>query len=103
MPGLSERDRRRAHRAGPWAVAVRTSYESLLLSAGFEDVGTADRTPEYRVTQAKWIAAVSKRETDFRRIMGDAAYAERLQERQRTLVAIDSGVLGRFLYWATKP
>ena len=103
MPDLSAADRRRAHRAGPWAVAVRTSYESMLRNAGFEDIRKADRTAEYRVTQASWIAAVGKRETDFRRIMGDAAYEERLLERQGTLVAIDSGVLGRFLYWANLP
>lgn len=101
-PGLSPAERRRAHAAGPPAVAVRTSYPSLLRSAGFTHVVATDRTAEYRITQAAWIAATERRADAIRAIVGDQLYDERAQERAGTVAAIDAGLLARFLYTATR-
>ena len=88
---------------GPPAVAVRTSYPSLLRSAGFAEIGMDDRTEEYHTTQAAWIAAVSRRKAKIRPIVGDDVYDQRLRERRRTLAAIDDGLLVRVMYWAERP
>ncbi len=88
---------------GPPAVAVRTSYSSLLRSAGFVEIGFDDRTEQYHATQAAWIEAVSRREAAIRPIVGDGAYDQRLRDRRRTLAAIDGGLLVRVMYWATRP
>lgn len=103
IPGLSTRDRRRANEIGPPAAAVRTSYESLLRSAGFYDVQSQDRTSEYRDALAGWIAAFASRHREVRKLIGDDVYEERAQSRSQTLEAVEQGLLGRFLYSATRP
>ena len=55
--GLDLSTRRKAHRAGPPAVAVRTSYQSLLHTAGFRDVEVTDLTAEYLATVRRLVAA----------------------------------------------
>ena len=102
-PGLSRSDRRRAHRVGPVAVAVRTDYPSLLASAGFTGIGSTNLTDEYLSTQSAWIAAISKREGAIRAIVGDADFEERMQSRRDTVRAIEGGLLSRFMYWAVRP
>lgn len=102
MPGLSARRRRRANAVGPPAGAVRTSYESMLHTAGFVDITAEDRTAEYRSTQAGWLAAVDAREVAIRAMVGDEEYDTRRQNRLATAAAIDDGLLGRFLYTATR-
>ena len=102
-PGLTPYRRSKAHAAGPVAVAVPTSYESLLRTAGFVDVTATDLTAEYRATQQRWIDATHRREGDLRRAMGDELFDERATNRSQTLAAIDDGLLSRFLYTATRP
>ena len=99
-PGLASNARRRANRLGPVAVAVRTSYPNLLRSAGFSDVRDDDLTEDYRSTLLRWIAATNRREADIRAATGDDLYDERAENRQRTLEAIDAGLLQRRLYTA---
>jgi hypothetical protein len=102
-PDLDQRRRRRANRAGPPAVAVPTSYESLLKSAGFGEIESEDVTREYRTTQRRWIDAMSRYEVSLRAEMGDEMFDERAQKRAETLAAIDAGLLSRFIYVATRP
>ena len=83
-------------------MAVRTSYESLLRTAGFEDITATDLTPEYRATQQRWIDATDRREPELRGVMGDDLYAERSTNRRLTLEAIDAGLLSRVQYAATR-
>ena len=54
-PELSERERRRAHRAGPWAVASRHAPSEMMRRAGFIDVDVVDQTEAFRTTAAAWI------------------------------------------------
>lgn len=102
-PGLTDNDRRRAHRAGPPATAVRTSYECLLHSAGFNSVQSIDVTNEYHATQRRWLEATESREGPIRAVIGDDIYRERVAKRRATLRALDAGLLSRFLYFAATP
>ena len=101
-PGLDRARRRRANSSGPPGVALPTSYQSLLRTAGFVDVVTTDVTAEYRATQARWIVATESREPAMRAAMGDDEYDERVIRRHEHLAAIDAGLLSRFRYLATR-
>lgn len=84
------------------AVALPTSYESLLRTAGFVDIAAVDLTSEYRATQQRWIDATRLREPEIREILGDEKYEERAVTRERALEAIDEGLLKRFQYLACR-
>ena len=88
---------------GPSAVLLRTSYASVLASAGFVDVEAHDLTAEYRSTQHAWIVASRRLEPALRAEMGDAAFERRLVERELAHAAIEDGVLERTLYSAVRP
>jgi hypothetical protein len=102
-PGLDARRRRRAHRAGPVAVAVRTSYPSLFRSAGFADLEQHDVTDEYRATLAAWLVALKRRSDEIERAIGGEAHDERLAIGRDALTAIDDGLLTRSIYAASRP
>lgn len=102
-PGLTGRDRPRANAAGPSSSAVRTSYSSLLRTAGFKAITAIDSTTAYRATQRRWIDAEARHEESLRASMGDAMHSDRLQSRGRTLAGLDEGLLARFLYTAQRP
>lgn len=102
QPDLDRRRRRKANRVGPPAVAVPTSYESLLRSAGFLEIVAVDVTGEYRACQRRWMDAMARYEGPLRDSMGDEMYDERAAKRGQTLSAIDAGVLSRFRYSATR-
>lgn len=101
-PGLDPNRRRRANRAGPYAVAMTSTYEKLLVNAGFREVEARDDTAEYRATQARWVNATRHHETAMRAVMGDAMFEDRLTARTRTLDAVDAGLLSRFRYAASR-
>ena len=61
-PGLEPARRRRANGFGPPAVAVPTSYQSMLRTAGFVDIEVRDDTEEYRATQLRWMSASERYE-----------------------------------------
>ncbi len=101
-PGLSPSSRRRANRRGPPATGVRTSYQSLLATAGFVAVEVRDETEEYRATQLRWIAAGERLEIPMRAAIGDEAYDDRHLNRLAALEAIEDGLLVRYRYSATR-
>lgn len=100
--GLDPSRRRAAHRAGPFAVAIRTTYEQLLTNAGFKHVEARDDTAAYGEAQARWIEATLRHETALRRAMGDMSFDQRLAERLRMLAAVESGLLTRIRYTAIR-
>ncbi|MBT8207681.1 MAG: hypothetical protein HKN94_01645 [Acidimicrobiales bacterium] len=100
---LSKSQRRRVSAAGPSAVALRTTYRSLLSSAEFTDIVASDVTSNYRATLQRWTDATQTRQAEMRRVMGEEAYGERLADRSRALQAIDDGLLKRFQYAALRP
>ena len=101
--GIGSAGRTRARRDGPAAVLTRTSYPSLLSSAGFSDIVTVDVTGRYRDTQQRWIDATVRHEAELRRTIGDEMYEDRIVDRRGSLAAIDDGILVRRLYSARRP
>ena len=101
-PELSGPRRRRATSIGPPAVMVRTTYPSLLRSAGCIEIGTVDLTAEYLATQRRWLAATLRHEESLRAALGDDAVEEGIRRRRRTIDAIEAGLLLRSLYTATR-
>lgn len=100
-PGLDAVERRRAIRAGPPGVALRSSHESLLASARFVDVEAYDVTAAYRETQHGWIRAYQRNQDGLRALFGDDEFDDRMHRRHRSLAAIDAGILRRSFYLAT--
>jgi hypothetical protein len=101
-PGLSAAKRRRASLVGPPGVAVRTTYPSLLRSAGFIEIDEVDVTAEYLATQRRWLAATLRHEEGLRAVLGDDGVHEGIERRRRTVDAIEGGLLSRTLYSATR-
>lgn len=99
-PGLSRRDRRRAARWGPPAVATSSTYPRLLRSAGFVDVEETDRTADYLATAQAWM----RHEQEEAERPGAPAYlADGSARRRDTAAAIEDGVLRRAEFVATRP
>lgn len=102
-PGLERSKRRRANQVGPPAVALPTSYPSLLRSAGFVAITATDVTADYRATQQRWMLTTDCHADAIREAVGHDAFDERATTRQQTLDAIDAGLLSRFRYVAERP
>jgi hypothetical protein len=105
-PDLTSAQRRRAAAAGPAHVLVRTSYSSLLGSAGFVDVVGEDVTAAYRSTLGRWIDETERRRDDVLAALAEAGeeqYEERQSHRRAAMAAIDAGVLQRWVYVARRP
>ena len=102
-PGLAPAQRRRANELGPPGNAVRTSYSSLLRSAGLDELEVVDVTRDYERTQRRWIAATDRHEVGIRAAIGDDAYDELVVRRRVTMQAIEDGLLSRFRYLAARP
>ncbi len=81
---------------------MRTSYPSLLRTAGFVEIEVRDQTLEYRATLIGWVNALAKREKAVRAIEGDDVYDDRVRRRAAALKGIDAGLLSRTMYWATR-
>ncbi len=101
-PGLSPAERRQVARSGPSAVLTRTTYRSLLKTAGFGDVEHTDITADYRTRQQAWISATRRRAVTIGAAIGEQALARRLDDRGAALAVIDEGLLRRSLYTATR-
>ncbi len=102
-PGLSPAARRRALRAGPVAAWSRSDHAGLLASAGFVRIDETEVTDEYRRVAHAWLNAAVRHEVGLRDALGDAAYEERQSERIEHVAAIDSGLLRRSLFVASRP
>ena len=96
-PDLSDRERRRAHRSGPWAVSSRHAPDELMHRAGFVDIGVVDQTEEFRTTAAAWIREWDSHRDELVALYGEADFDTRQQARNVQLQAIDDGLLQRSL------
>jgi hypothetical protein len=101
-PGLNPRQRRRAHRDGPVAVAAHRAYAELLQRAGFTDIEERDDTAEFAVVARDWIEQWNRHHDDVVALHGAAAVEQRQQERRIQLAAIEDGLLRRTLFSATR-
>ena len=102
-PELSQRERRRAHRSGPWAVSSRHAPDELMRRAGYVDVAVVDQTAQFRTTAAAWIREWDAHRDELVALYGDADFDARQQERNVQLQAIDDGLLKRSLAFGRRP
>ena len=102
-PELSQRERRRAHRSGPWAVSSRHAPDEMMRRAGYVDVVVVDQTEQFRTTAAAWIREWDAHREALVALYGDADFDARQQERNVELQAIDDGLLRRSLAFGRRP
>jgi len=102
-PGLNERDRARAHRSGPWAVASVHAPAELLCRAGFVEVTATDETEEFRSAARAWIDQWDRHRAALVELHGSTDFETRQQERRVQLQAIDDGLLQRSLLLGQRP
>lgn len=101
-PGLDDRQRRQANRAGAVQVAARQEYVDLVGRAGFTDIVEVDLTEEYATTQRAWYEATEHRAEEIRQFVSDLDFAEAQADRRATLAAIAAGLLRRSLFTAVR-
>jgi len=101
--GLNDRDRARAHRSGPWAVASVHDPTELLRRAGFADIAATNRTVEFRRVNEAWIDQWDQHRAELVALYGDAEFDTRQQDRRVQLQAIDDGLLLRSLVIGRRP
>jgi hypothetical protein len=102
-PGLDARQRRRASRDGPSAVATARIHTELLHAAGFTDISETDYTNEFADITRSWIEQWDAHHDELTSLLGAQAVADRQAERHAQLRAIQDGILRRTLYCARRP
>ena len=102
-PGLDARQRRRAHRDGPVAVACAVPNAELLRRAGFADVTQLDRTAEFVATAEAWITACDRHRDALVELIGIDEFEQRQHERRVQLRAAGDGLLRRSLLTGVRP
>lgn len=96
---LTERDYRKAVRAGPNAVASRRrTQEELLRSAGFARVEEVPLTDEFRKTARAWYQGRERHAAEIMSVEGEAGFRERQADSLAQLEAIEAGLLRRSLF-----
>jgi hypothetical protein len=101
--GLSPRQRRRAHRDGPVAVASHLSNREQLARAGFVDIDEADCTAEFALTAKAWVDQCDRHHGALAELLGADELDERQRERRVQLRAVEDGLLRRSLLVAVNP
>lgn len=100
--GLTDREYRRAARAGPRSVATRRQHQEMLRSAGFVDIQEQDVTPEFLRTARGWVQARKRYAADLRKSLGESEFAQKQSESRANISAIESGLLRRSLFTAKR-
>jgi hypothetical protein len=81
-------------------VATAVPYPELLAQAGFTGIGSQDTTSGYLEVAGRWLSAARDLEPELRIAMGDDVFEEKRSNRVASYEMIESGELGRTLYWA---
>jgi hypothetical protein len=101
--GLSAVEARRAIEAGPPNCGLRTSYPSLLRSAGFVEMEERDLTAGYLATARRKLQVTEQSAGDMIEMLGRQEYDEMQAQRRLAIAAIDGGLLRRSLFVARRP
>jgi hypothetical protein len=100
--GLTARQRRRASRDGPIAVATVRPHRAMLEAAGFTDVTETDCTAEFGVVTRAWMEQWEQHRDPLVGLMGEGVVDERQADRRAQLGAIEDGILRRSLFTARR-
>jgi cyclopropane fatty-acyl-phospholipid synthase-like methyltransferase len=101
--GLTAGEVRRAIEAGPPHCQLRTSYPSLLRSAGFVEIEEHDLTADYFETASRKLAVAERFAGPMIEMLGRQDYDEMQAERRLAITAIEDGLLRRSLFVARRP
>ena len=101
-PGLTAADTRRAIEAGPPNCGLRTSYPSLLGSAGFVEIEEHDLTAAYIATLVRKQEVAEQFADGMIRMLGHQEYDEMQAERKLAVAATRDGLLRRSLFVARR-
>ena len=102
-PGLTPRQRHRAHRDGPVAVASHLSGRQLLERAGFVEIEETDYTDEFATVAGAWIEQCDRHRDALAEVLGSDELEQRQNERRVQLRAVQDGLLRRSLLVAARP
>jgi hypothetical protein len=102
-PGLTTRDRRRAARCGPPAVATPSTYRGLLASAGFDELDEVDVTAAYLDTARAWIRHGQEVAAGLPEAAPDDDFIGKLARHRVAITAIETGLLRRSLFLGIRP
>jgi cyclopropane fatty-acyl-phospholipid synthase-like methyltransferase len=102
-PGLTTADTRRAIEAGPPNCGLRTSYPSLLGSAGFVEIEEHDLTAAYSATLIRKQEVAEQFADGMIQMLGHQEYDEMQAERKLAVAASQDGLLRRALFVARRP
>ena len=102
-PNLNDRDRARAHRSGPPAVASVHDPTELLRRAGFVGITATDQTDDFRMVATAWIDQWDRHRAALVALHGQAAFESRQHDRRTQRQAIDDGLLQRSLLLGVHP
>jgi hypothetical protein len=102
-PGLDAKQRRRAHRDGPVAVASLLSNRALLERAGFVDIDEIDCTADFAAVAAAWIDQWDRHHDALADLLGADEVEQRQKKRRVQLRAVEDGLLRRSLLVASRP
>jgi hypothetical protein len=94
---------RRAKHAEPGAAGSREDHQSMLESAGFQEIREIDVTPQYLATIRAVLASRQRHERALRREAGDAEFERRVTENCNAAAAVEEGLLHRSLFLARRP
>jgi cyclopropane fatty-acyl-phospholipid synthase-like methyltransferase len=101
-PGLTAAQARRAIGAGPPNCGLRTSYPSLLRSAGFVGIEEHDLTADYLATIIRKREVAEQFAAGMIEMLGRQDYDEMQAERKLATAAIEAGLLRRSLFLARR-
>ena len=102
-PELTATQAMRAIEAGPPDCGLRTSYPSLLRSAGFVDIEEHDLTPAYLATARRKLSEEERLADGMVEMLGPEEFAETQARRRRAVGAIADGFLRRSRFVARRP
>jgi len=102
VPGLSPGERRRVRQAGPPAVAVRTSYQSMLRSAGFVGIDEHDLTATWLATARRAQRVWDERAAELIAGLGAEEFDDSQTKRSRSIAATEAGLLRRAIFVARR-
>lgn len=102
-PGLPAAEARRAIEAGPPHCGLRTSYPSLLHSAGFVGIEEHNLTSDYLVTATAKLDEAQRFADEMIEMLGRQEFDEMQAKRRLAVRAIADGLLRRSLFIAQRP
>ncbi len=99
-PGLSDAETRRAVENGPTFIELDRDYPTMLRETAWTIADCEDVTTHYGAACRRQLQADDERKSELESLIGAAEVAERMLGWQSKLMAIDDGLLRRYLFVA---